>query len=82
MKYSIEIDKVALKFLLRQPQEQRERILDAINKLPDSGDIKKMQGRKGYFRLRVGTYRIIYTVNHGFLVVHVIDIGNCGDVYK
>ncbi len=82
MKYSIEIDKVALKFLLKQPQEQRKRILDAINKLPDIGDIKPLQGRKGYFRLRVGTFRIIYTVDHGILIVHVIDIGNRGDVYK
>lgn len=33
-------------------------------------------------RLRVGDYRIIYTVEHGELIVYVIDIGNRGEIYK
>ncbi len=33
-------------------------------------------------RLRVGAYRIIYTVNHGELIVCVIDAGNRGEIYN
>lgn len=82
MKYQIVIDKPALKFLLKQPQEQRERLLKAINKLPDMGDIKPMSGHENLYRLRVGNYRVIYTVENNILTVRVLTIGNRGDVYK
>ncbi len=41
-----------------------------------------MKGYTGLYRLRVGDYRVIYTVNNGELVVYVIDVGNRGDIYK
>ncbi len=82
MKYRIEIDKRAIKFISKQPKPQRERILKAIYQLPDAGDIKAMRGNEGYFRLRVGDYRIIYTVNDNVLIVRVIEVGNRGDIYK
>lgn len=82
MQYKIEIDKRAVKFIMKQPKPQRERILSAIYKLPDMGDIKAMQGYENYYRLRVGDYRIIYTVDNNVLVVRVVEIGNRGDIYK
>ena len=36
----------------------------------------------GLFRLRVGPYRIIYTVDNGQLVVYIIDAGNRGQIYN
>ena len=39
-------------------------------------------GHPGLYRLRVGNYRILYTVDNGKLVVYVIGAGNRGDVYK
>ncbi|MCD7791783.1 MAG: type II toxin-antitoxin system RelE/ParE family toxin [Oscillospiraceae bacterium] len=33
-------------------------------------------------RLRVGDYRIIYTVDNGELTVLVIDAGNRGEIYN
>ena len=82
MQYNILIDKPAQKFILRQPPEQQKRILIAISKLPDEGDRKQLKGNPGYYRLRVGDYRIIYTVEHKQLIVRVVTAGNCGDVYK
>lgn len=82
MKYRIEIDKPALKFLQKQPQAQRERILRAIQGLPDNGDIKPMGGHEDLYRLRVGSFRVLYTLIENLLVVRVLDIGNRGDVYK
>lgn len=63
MKYRIEFEKKAVKFISKQPKPQKERLFKAIYKLPESGDIKVMQGESGFFRLRVGDYRVIYTVN-------------------
>ena len=82
MNYKIKIDRVALKFINKQDHEQRRSILSAISKLPHAGDIKRLESDGELYRLRVGSYRIIYSVNHGELVVHVIGADNRGDVYK
>ncbi len=82
MKYEIVFDKPAQKFILKQSPVQQKRLLAAISKLPDEGDRKTMQGHPGYFRLRVGTYRVIYTVEHDRLIVCIVNVGNRGDVYK
>lgn len=41
-----------------------------------------MQGYAGYYRLRVGDYRVIYTADNNVLLIRVIEIGNRGDIYK
>lgn len=82
MQYKIEFDKRAIKFISKQPKPQRERIFKAIYKLPNIGDIKTIRGNENYFRLRVGDYRIIYTVEYNLLIVRIIEVGNRGDIYK
>ena len=82
MTYRIQIDKPAFKFLQKQPQAQRERLLRAIQELPDIGDIKPMSGHENLYRLRVGTFRVLYTIIGDLLIVRVLSIGNRGDVYK
>lgn len=80
--YQIIIEKPAKKFLDKLPLHEKRRILFAIEQLPHVGDIKKMQGQKDYYRLRVGSYRIIYTVDNGKLIVRIVAAGNRGDIYK
>ena len=82
MKYHVVIEKKPLKFIMKQPRNQQERLLRAIYKLPDNGDIAAITDREGYFRLRVGDYRIIFTVDNGKYIVCVIDAGNRGQIYK
>ncbi len=81
MSYDIRIERKALKFISKQDHEQKRRILSAISKLPDHGDRKRLEGYPGLFRLRVGEYRIIYSVDNGHLIVYVIDAGNRGQIY-
>ena len=80
--YQIIIKKKAKKFIDKLPANERKRIASAIERLPVGEDIKKLKGCDDLLRLRVGDYRIIYTVDNGKLVVFVIDIDNRGDVYK
>ena len=82
MTWRIVIEKPALKFLQKQPLPQRERLLKAIHGLPDVGDIKPMAGHENLFRMRVGTYRVLYSIEHDVLIVRVLNAGNRGDVYK
>lgn len=82
MTYKIVIEKPALKFLKRLGKPDKERLLRAINKLPEGEDIKPLKGHKGFYRLRVGDYRIIYTIDKGQFIICVVDAGNRGDIYK
>lgn len=79
--YKVEFEKTALKFLERQDKTQRIRLYKAIYKLPDGADIKKLQGHNLY-RLRVGTYRILYCIDEVIKVITIENIDNRGDVYK
>lgn len=81
MNYKIVVEKRAEKFISKLPKTEKARVINAINRLPE-GDVKQMRGYKGYNRLRVGAYRIIYTVDNGKYVICIIDAGNRGEIYK
>ena len=80
--YQIVIKKKAKKFIDRLPMNEKRRIVSALERLPYGDDIKRLQGHDELYRLRVGDYRIIYTVDHGQLIVCVIDAGNRGQIYN
>ena len=82
--YRIIIKKKAKKFIDKLPKNERKRIALEIEQLPNGEDIKRLKGEKnkGLVRLRVGDYRIIYSVDNGELIVYVIDAGNRGEIYK
>mgnify|MGYP001146854820 CR=1 FL=1 len=42
---------------------------------------RKLQGRDGY-RVRVGDYRILYTIDDGVLLVVIVTVGHRRDVYR
>lgn len=70
--------KAAEKFLRKQTRQTQQRIISAIEKIP-LGDIRKLKGQHAY-RLRVGTYRIIF--NEDGIIINIIDIDNRGQIYK
>lgn len=74
----IQYSKQSIKFLKKQDTNTRQRIVDAINALP-SGDVKKLQGQP-FYRLRVGTYRVIFDKDG--TVLCILKIENRGQVYK
>lgn len=87
MSYAIKFYKDALKNIKKLDRTARNRILDHINILSDNPynkelDIKKMQGTVNQFRLRVGTYRIVYSVFDSELIIIIIRVASRGDAYK
>ena len=81
---NIILSRTAQKSLSAIPAKQHDRIIDAIQGLcsiPPKGDIKKMQGKSYEYRLRVGNYRVIYSLENDNNI-EILDIGTRGDVYK
>ena len=79
---NVELSPKAAKYLSRLDGPLRERIGNAIWKLsfdPPQGDIKALTGRKDY-RVRVGQYRILFSVLQDRIIV--LDIGPRGQIYK
>lgn len=85
MAYTVELKPAAVRDLKAIPERERKRIktrIDALAENPPPHGAKALQGGEGYLRLRVGDYRIIYTVLDRLLLVVVIRVGNRRDVYR
>ena len=80
--YQIILKKRAKKFIDKLPINERRRIVTAIELLPNGEDIKKVKGHNDLLRLRVCSYRIIYSVDNEKCIIYVIDAGNRGEIYN
>jgi mRNA interferase RelE/StbE len=84
MSYSIEFRPSAKKALRELPRSDGSRILKAIETLsenPYGPGRKKLKGTD-FWRIRVGDYRVVYTVVQSMLLVVVIKIGHRREVYR
>jgi mRNA interferase RelE/StbE len=82
-KYRIELRPAAVKALRKIDDQDRGRIQGAIALLgedPRPPGAKALQGRDG-LRVRVGNYRIVYSVHDDVLLVVVVTLGHRKDVY-
>lgn len=82
MQYKIIIKKNVKKFIDKLPNNEKKRIITEIEKLPHCNDIKKLKGHADLYRLRVGNYRIIYTINDDELLIYIVNAGNRGQIYN
>ena len=84
----IRYTKAAVKAIQTMDKPTKARIhagILGLTQTPPAGDIKPMQGyHDGRQRLRIGKYRIIYKfgVENSLEILHIIDIGSRGDIYK
>jgi mRNA interferase RelE/StbE len=81
-KYSVEFSKKAAKNYKRLPKDYKSLVDLALYKLSEGlpVDIKPIIGEKDIYRIRVGRYRILFTIVDN--VVLISNIGLRGDVYK
>lgn len=83
-KYQIEIGKKPLKVLSTLKRADQQRIKTVIYLLSDNPIPRtalKLSDEESY-RIRVGMYRVIYTVEHNILRIQVIEIGHRKEVYR
>lgn len=69
-----------LKKLLPAVQESLIALIASLAKEPRPLGCKKLRGQNRY-RVRSGSYRIIYSIEDASLVVSVIKVGHRRDVY-
>lgn len=82
--FEIVIKRSVAKDLQAIPNADVVRILARIKSLRDDprpSDARKLSGREHY-RIRQGTYRIVYEIRHLELIVVVIKVGHRRDVYR
>ncbi len=84
MKYEVIIEKQVIKFIEKLQDNIYKRIKAAILSLeenPRPPGVEKLTNKDAY-RIRVGDYRIIYTIKDKILLVTVIDAGHRREIYK
>jgi mRNA interferase RelE/StbE len=83
--YQISVSTAAERQLLKLPGNIQQRIEPAIDQLandPRPPGCVKLAGEDGLWRIRVGDYRIVYTVKDKQLIVLVVRIAHRRDVYR
>lgn len=86
MKYNIDIPRKIAKKLLRLPKKDQKKIVAKIDLLienPKPDGYKKLSGHNDppLYRIRVGDYRIVYTVEEDCLIILIVEVGHRKDVY-
>jgi len=84
LSYTIHIEQSAQKNLSKIPSQEQNRIIKAIQNLsknPLPSGSKKLSGRDAW-RIRIGTYRVIYEIHEDKLVVLVVVIGHRKEAYR
>jgi mRNA interferase RelE/StbE len=83
--YKITFSKNADKAMRRMPRNNAVIIAEKIKELADNPhemrNVKKLTNHPGY-RLRVGDWRVVYTVHDNELLIQVINIKTRGEAYK
>jgi mRNA interferase RelE/StbE len=83
--YKLLIKPSAAKEIESAPKKDRLRIIKRIQELssdPRPPGCEKLSGHDDKYRVRQGTYRIIYSVSDVSLVVSVVKIGHRKGVYR
>ena len=82
--YTITIERSARKSLDRIERPTRRRIESTIDELatdPRPHGCTKLTAVNAY-RVRVGDYRVVYTINDSIKIVEVTHIGHRSSIYK
>ncbi len=56
--------------------------LTGLLTIPPRGDIKLLKGHQCLYRLRIGTYRILFEISHTEKIVYIQAIDSRGGIYK
>lgn len=84
-RHVVEYDPKAAKELSRIDKPVARRILAAVGTLstePRPSGARQLVGHPGLWRIRVGSYRVVYAVQDSELIVLALRIGHRSRVYR
>ncbi len=84
-KYQVELSRAASKQLKKLPVEELTRVQEKIDELADNprpDGVVKLKDSEDSYRIRAGSYRVLYDIFDDVLLVSVIRIGHRKDVYR
>ena len=67
---NIEYSKKAVKYINTLDRPTKQRIKNAVEKLP-TGDIKKLKGVENGYRLRVGDLRVLFSIEDNDIYIDI-----------
>ena len=82
--HSIEVSRTAEKQLRRLERQDQIRVLRAVRDLamdPRPRGCRKLRGFDDVYRIRVGTFRVIYSIDDKRILVIILKVGHRGSVY-
>ena len=85
MNYQIEFTKKAAKEFRSLPEQEKKRLQKAINLLiidPNPRGSIKLSGEDNLYRIRVGNYRVVYTIFEEKVLILIVKIGHRREVYR
>jgi mRNA interferase RelE/StbE len=83
--YRVEVRPSALKQLASLPRAVLVRVDAAIQALgsdPRPVGVKKLSGQESVYRVRVGDYRVVYTIDDQAVLVLIVRVAHRRDVYR
>ena len=83
--FELAISATAERQLRKLGQQDRIRILRGVLRLaqePYPRGCRKLTGFDDVYRIRVGIYRVVYSVNRRRIVVVILKVGHRKDVYR
>jgi mRNA interferase RelE/StbE len=83
--HRVEISRAAEKAIVALDGTMQKRVRNALRELAETprpdGCVKMKGDFAGRYRIRVGTVRVVYSVDDGALVVLVVMVEKRGDIY-
>lgn len=83
--YTIIFSKRAEKFLDSLDKQNKQRIIEKVRELKTNSenlDIKKLKSKHDLYRLRVGNFRVVYSIEHEQIIIYIVAIGHRRDIYQ
>ena len=83
--YRIEVSATAERQLKRLEHDDRVRVVRSVQALaaePRPAGCRKLQGYDDVYRIRVGRYRVLYSIDGRRIIITVLKVAHRRDLYR